>query len=158
MLPPIFKNWFQFYYNTHHHSTTSSMKGHRHKKSFRTKNLAKLSKIKWLLTNKFIKCYWLFCWILFYWILFILCEDIMGFAWYSSTRQMLVGNWIYILYIRTHTYIYTHTNTHTHTHTDFSSFGSAIWELSSDYLTSWKFRKKHEKSIFDYNLIKINFE
>ena len=31
--PPIFKNWFQFCYNIHHYST-SSMKGHLHKKTF----------------------------------------------------------------------------------------------------------------------------
>ena len=87
MLPPIFKNWFQFCYNIHHYSTTSSMKGHLHKKFFRTNNFGKFSvtvtvicaidswnkrqdhigeitlndlgpsKIKWLLTDKFIKTY-----------------------------------------------------------------------------------------------------
>ena len=84
MLLPIFKNWFQFCYNIHHYSTTFSIKGHLHKKSFRTNNFGKFSvtvsaidswnkiqdqmgeialkdlrpsKIKWLLTNKFIKSY-----------------------------------------------------------------------------------------------------
>ena len=84
ILPPIFKNWFQFCYNIHHYSTTFSIKGHLHKKSFRTNNFGKFSvtvsaidswnkiqdqmgeialkdlrpsKIKWLLTNKFIKSY-----------------------------------------------------------------------------------------------------
>ena len=82
MLPPLFKNWFQFCYNIHHYSTTSSMRGHLHKKSFRTNNFGKFSvtvsandswnkmqdqmseialndlrpsKIKQLLTEKFIK-------------------------------------------------------------------------------------------------------
>ena len=35
MLPP------QFCYNIHHYSTTSSVKGHLHKKSFRTNNFGK---------------------------------------------------------------------------------------------------------------------
>ena len=83
MLPPIFKNWFQFY-NIHHCSKTSSIKGHLHKKSFSTNNFGKFSvtlsvidswnkiqdqmgeialkdlrpsKIKWLFANKFIKSY-----------------------------------------------------------------------------------------------------
>ena len=33
MLPPIFKNWFQFCYNIHHYSTTFSIKDHLHNKS-----------------------------------------------------------------------------------------------------------------------------
>ena len=84
ILPPIFKNWFQFCYNIHHYSTTFSIKGHLLKKSFRTNNFGKFSvtvsaidswnkiqdqmgeialkdlrpsKIKWLLTSKFIKSY-----------------------------------------------------------------------------------------------------
>ena len=123
MLPPIFKNWFQFCYNIHHYSTTFSIKGHLHKKSFRTNNFGKFSvtvsaidswnkiqdqmgeialkdlrpsKIKWLLTNKFIKSYWLM-YFYFYRILFILCEYIIGivlFYLYDSTIQLLAGNWI----------------------------------------------------------------
>ena len=84
MLPPIFKKWFQFCYNIHHYSTTSSVKGYLHKKSFRRNNFGKFSvtvsaidswnkmqdqmdeialkdlrssKIKWLPTDKFIKSY-----------------------------------------------------------------------------------------------------
>ena len=84
MLPLIFKNWFQFCYNIHHYSTTSSVKGYLHKKSFRRNNFGKFfvtvsaidswnkmqdqmdeialkdlrsSKIKWLPTDKFIKSY-----------------------------------------------------------------------------------------------------
>ena len=84
MLPPIFKTWFQFCYNIHHYSTTSSVKGYLHKKSFRRNNFGKFSvpvsaidswnkmqdqmgeialkdlrpsKIKWLSTDKFIKSY-----------------------------------------------------------------------------------------------------
>ena len=45
MLPPIFKNWFQFCYNIHHYSTTFSIKGHLHKKSFRMNNFGKFSVI-----------------------------------------------------------------------------------------------------------------
>ena len=43
MLPPIFKNWFQFCYNIPHYSTTSFVKDHLHKKSFRTNNFGKFS-------------------------------------------------------------------------------------------------------------------
>ena len=43
MLPPIFKNWFQFCYNIHYYSTTFSLKGHLHKKSFRMNNFGKFS-------------------------------------------------------------------------------------------------------------------
>ena len=43
MLPLIIKNWFQFCYNINHYSTTSSMKGYLHKKSFRTNNFGKFS-------------------------------------------------------------------------------------------------------------------
>ena len=84
MLPPIFKNWFQFSCNIHHYSTSFSITGHLHKKSFRTNNFGKFSvtlsatdswnktqdqmgeivlkdlrpnKIKWLRTNKFINSY-----------------------------------------------------------------------------------------------------
>ena len=84
MLPPFFKNWFQFCYNIHHYGTTFSIKDHLHKKSFRKNNFGKFSvtvsainswnkiqdqmgeialkdlrpsKIKWLFTNKFIKSY-----------------------------------------------------------------------------------------------------
>ena len=84
MLPPIFKYWFQFCCNIYQYSTTSSIKSHLHKKSFRTNNFGKFSvtvsaidawikiqdqmgeialkdlrpsKIKWLLTNKFIKSF-----------------------------------------------------------------------------------------------------
>ena len=32
ILPPIFKNWFQFWFNIHQCSTTFSIKGHLHKK------------------------------------------------------------------------------------------------------------------------------
>ena len=98
------KNWFQFCYNIHNYSTTFSIKGHLHKKIFRANNFEKFSvtvsaidswnkiqdqsgekalkdlrpgKIKWLLTNKFIKSYWLI-YFSFYQILFILCEYIMG--------------------------------------------------------------------------------
>ena len=73
---------FEFRYNTHHYSTTSFMKGHLHKKFFRSNNFGKFSvtvstidswnktqsqmgeialkdlrpsKIKCLLTGKFIK-------------------------------------------------------------------------------------------------------
>ena len=41
MLPPVFKNWFQFCHNIHHYSTTYSMKGHFHKKCFRVNNSGK---------------------------------------------------------------------------------------------------------------------
>ena len=34
IIPPIFKNWLQFCYNTHKYCTTSSVKGHLHKKIF----------------------------------------------------------------------------------------------------------------------------
>ena len=37
-LPPIFQNWFQFAYNIHQYSTIYSMKGHLHKKYFKTNN------------------------------------------------------------------------------------------------------------------------
>ena len=84
MFPPVFKNWFQFCYNIHDHSTTFTIKGHHHKKSFGSNNFGKFlvtvstidswnktqdqmgeialkdfrpSKIKWLFTNKFIKSY-----------------------------------------------------------------------------------------------------
>ena len=84
ILPPIFKNWFQFCYNIHHYNTTFSIKGYLHKNSFRANNFGKFpvtvsaidswnkiqdqvgeialkdlrpSEIKWLLTNKFIKSY-----------------------------------------------------------------------------------------------------
>ena len=84
MLPPVFKYWFQFYYNIHHCSTTSSMKGHLHKKSFRMNNFREFSvtvrgidswnkmqgqmgeiasknlrtsKTEWLLTDIFFNCY-----------------------------------------------------------------------------------------------------
>ena len=84
MLPPIFKNRCQFCYNIHHYSATFSIKVHLHKKYFRTNNFGKFSvtlsaihswnkfqdqigeialkdlrpsKIKWSLTNKFIKSY-----------------------------------------------------------------------------------------------------
>ena len=43
VLPPIFKNWFQFCYNIPHYSTTFSIEGHLHKKSFRTNNSGKFS-------------------------------------------------------------------------------------------------------------------
>ena len=82
MPPPIFKNWFQFCYIIHRSSTTFSIKGHLHKKIFRTNNFAKFSatvsaidswnkiqdqlgelalkdlrpsKSNWSITNKFIK-------------------------------------------------------------------------------------------------------
>ena len=42
-LPPIFKNRFQSCYNIHHYSTTSSVKDHLHKKSFRVNNVGKFS-------------------------------------------------------------------------------------------------------------------
>ena len=42
MLSSIFKNWFQFSYKIHHYSTTSSMKDHLHKKSFRMDNSKKI--------------------------------------------------------------------------------------------------------------------
>ena len=86
MFHSTFKNWFQFCYSIYniHHKTISSMKGHLHKKSFTINNFEKLSvtvsaidscnkmqdqmgeialkdlragKIKWLLTDKFIKSY-----------------------------------------------------------------------------------------------------
>ena len=86
MFHSTFKNWFQFCYSIYniHHKTTSSVKGHLHKKSFTINNFEKLSvtvsaidscnkmqdqigeialndlisgKIKWLLTDKFIKSY-----------------------------------------------------------------------------------------------------
>ena len=83
MLPPTFKNWFQFCCNSHHYSATFSIKG-LHKKSFRTNNFGKFSvtvsamdswnkmqdqmgdialkdvrpsKMNWLLTKKFVKNY-----------------------------------------------------------------------------------------------------
>ena len=104
ILPPIFKIWFNFCCNIDHYSTSSSMKSHLHKKSFRANNFGKFSvpasamdswnkmqgqmgetvlkdlrpsKIKWILTEKFIKSYWL---IFFIWILFILCEFINGYC------------------------------------------------------------------------------
>ena len=40
---PIFKIWFNFCYNIHHYSTSSSMKSHLHKKSFRANNCGKFS-------------------------------------------------------------------------------------------------------------------
>ena len=43
ILPPIFKNCFQFCYNIPQHSTTSSMKGYLHKNSFRTNSFGKFS-------------------------------------------------------------------------------------------------------------------
>ena len=43
ILPPIFKNWFQFCYNIHHYKTTFSIKGHLHKKSLWTNNFGKFS-------------------------------------------------------------------------------------------------------------------
>ena len=84
MLLAIFKNWLKFCYNIHYYSSTSSTKGHLHKNSFRTNGFRKFSailsaidswnemqnqmgeialkdltpsKIKWLLTDKFIKNY-----------------------------------------------------------------------------------------------------
>ena len=81
MLPPVFKSWFWFCYNIHHYSITFSIKGYLHKKSFRMNKFGKYSvtvsaidswnkmydqigkialkdlrpsKIKWLVTNKFI--------------------------------------------------------------------------------------------------------
>ena len=43
ILPPIFKNWFQLCYNIHHYSTTSYVKVHLQKKSFKTNNFGKFS-------------------------------------------------------------------------------------------------------------------
>ena len=43
MIPPIFKNWFKFYYNIHHCSITSSNKYDLHKKSFRTNDSGNFS-------------------------------------------------------------------------------------------------------------------
>ena len=43
MLPPMFKNWFQFCYNIHRYRTTFFMKGHLHRKSFRMNNFGKFS-------------------------------------------------------------------------------------------------------------------
>ena len=39
----MLKNWLKFCNNIHHYSTTSSVKGHLHKKSFRTNNFGKCS-------------------------------------------------------------------------------------------------------------------
>ena len=84
MLPPIIKNWFQFCYNIHRCSKNFSIRGHLHKKSFRSNKFRKFivtasyidswnevqdqmdeiiltdlkpSKIKWLVTNKVIESY-----------------------------------------------------------------------------------------------------
>ena len=43
MLPLIFENWFQFYYNIHHESITCTIKGHLHIKSLRANNFGKFS-------------------------------------------------------------------------------------------------------------------
>ena len=122
----MLKNWFKFCYDIHHYSTTSSMKVHLHKKPFRTNNFGKFSvtesandlwnktqgqmgeigiedlrpsKIKCLLTDKFIKGYWLIISLLNYvhsqsiyeWVLY--CS--ICIAPFSSTIQMPAGNWIF---------------------------------------------------------------
>ena len=127
MLPPIFKNWFQFCYNINHYSTTFFKKDHLHKKSFRTNNSGKFSvtesatdswnkikdqmgeialkdlwpsKIKWLLANKYVKSYWLI-YFSFYRILFILCKYIMGIVLlylYDSVLCFQIYTYLYIFH------------------------------------------------------------
>ena len=122
ILPSIFKNWFQFCYNIHHYSTTFSIKDHYHKKSYGTNNFGKFSvtvsaidswnkirdqmgeialkdlrpsKNKWLLTNKFIKSYWLI-YLSFYW---IYLYDSVFLNHTIASRKLNIYIYIYIIYI-----------------------------------------------------------
>ena len=111
MLPPIFKNWSQFWCNIHYYGVAFSIKVPLYKKTFRTNDFWKLSvtvsviywwnktqdqmgeialknlkpsSIKWLLINEFIKS----CW-------FSFLSNFVHSLWIYNGYSIVLCIWLY---------------------------------------------------------------